>query len=196
MIMEYAAQPLGEEVELIRAAQRGDRDAFGRLYDASVTSVYRYLRSRLAEPSDAEDLTADVFIKAMQALPSYRHKGVPFVAWLFRIAHNELANFRKRQSRRREVTLEDDLPSRGSSGDDPSEAALMRMAFSEVQEAMRELTPLQQEVVSLRFAAELSIAETAQAMSRSQGAVKFLQHSAVRALQGKLQPKEMPGSGE
>ena len=193
--MEYAAEPHREEVELVHAAQRGDRDAFGRLYDISVTSVYRYLRSRLAEPSDAEDLTADVFIKAMQALPSYRHQGVPFVAWLFRIAHNELANFRKRQSRRREVPLEDDLPSRGLSRDDPSEAALTRMEFSEVQGAMRELTPLQQQVVSLRFAGELSIAETAQAMRRSQGAVKFLQHSALRALQGKLQPKEMHGRG-
>ena len=193
--MEHVAEPLREEVELVHAAQRGDRDAFGRLYDISVTSVYRYLRSRLAEPSDAEDLTADVFMKAMQALPSYRHQGVPFVAWLFRIAHNELANFRKRQTRRREVPLEDDLPSRGLSRDDPSEAALTRMAFSEVQEAMRELTPLQQQVVTLRFAGELSIAETAQAMRRSQGAVKFLQHSALRALQGKLQPKEIPGHG-
>ena len=181
--MEQVAEPLREEVELVHAAQRGDRDAFGRLYDASVTSVYRYLRSRLAEPSDAEDLTADVFIKAMQALPSYRHQGVPFVAWLFRIAHNQAVNHLKKSARRRETPLgETHQMETATAYDGPEEEVLGQVRFTEVVHAMGDLTDLQREVLNLRFAADLSIAEVANVMSRKEGAVKFLQFSALRAL--------------
>ena len=76
------------EETLVISAQRGDRDAFGRLYEANVERIYRYLLARLAEPADAEDVTAEVFMQAMKSLPSYKSRGTPLLAWLFRIAHN------------------------------------------------------------------------------------------------------------
>jgi RNA polymerase sigma-70 factor, ECF subfamily len=171
------------EEALVLAAARGDREAFASLYEAHMPRVYRYLYARLGSSSDAEDVTAEVFIKAMRGLPSYQAKGAPFAAWLLRIAHNEMVNHVKKRARRGEVQLEGhDLPSR-----DPAEIAINSAAAGEVRQAMESLTNLQREVVTLRFASELSVAETAEAMGRSIQAVKFLQHSALRALQRAMQ---------
>ena len=172
-----------DEEELVRAAQRGQRDAFARIYETHVDRVYRYLLSRLGQPADAEDVTAEVFIRAMKALPSYKPRGTPLMAWLYRIAHNQAVNWGKTRSRRREYSLED-LAVRSS--DDPEREALDRASFAEAEREMEQLTPLQRQVLSLRFAGELSIAETGKIMKRSQGAVKFLQYSALQALRRNL----------
>ena len=174
------------EEGLISAAHRGDREAFARLYDANVERVYRYVLGRAGNAADAEDITSEVFIRAMKALPSYRRTRVPFIAWLFRIAHNEAVNYFKRQARRSETPLINSL----GAADDPEEAALSRAAYGEVVGAMGNLTDLQRQVLSLRFAAELSITETAEEMTRSEGAVKALQHSALGALRRALEPPE------
>ena len=195
MALDDAARSLEDETELVRAAQHGDRDAFAQLYEANLPRVYRYLGVRLAEPADAEDLAAEVFIKAMKALPSYQPRGTPFVAWLFRIAHNEMVNFVKRRSRQSEVQQEKALASNSTSVEDPAALALTMIEFSEVQRAMGALTELQQEVLSLRFAAELSIAETATAMKRKEGAIKFLQHEAIGALRERLRMEGVAGHG-
>ena len=178
-----------DEEELVRAAQRGQRDAFARIYETHVDRVYRYLLSRLGQPADAEDVTAEVFIRAMKALPSYKPRGTPLMAWLYRIAHNQAVNWGKTRSRRRENSL-DDLAARSS--DDPEREALERASFAEAEREMEQLTPLQRQVLSLRFAGELSIAETGKIMKRSQGAVKFLQYSALQALRRNL---EQAGAG-
>jgi RNA polymerase sigma-70 factor (ECF subfamily) len=124
-------------------------------------------------------------------LPSYTARGVPFIAWLFRIAHNQAVNHMKRQRRRREMPLLDTV----SAPDDPAETALNQVVLSEVSLAMRGLTDLQRQVLSLRFAAQLTVAETAKAMKRSEGAVKFLQHSALRALRRILETQETGSHG-
>ena len=178
-----------DEEELVRAAQRGQRDAFARIYETHVDRVYRYLLSRLGQPADAEDVTAEVFIRAMKALPSYKPRGTPLMAWLYRIAHNQAVNWGKTRSRRRENSL-DDLAARSS--DDPEREALERASFAEAEREMEQLTLLQRQVLSLRFAGELSIAETGKIMKRSQGAVKFLQYSALQALRRNL---EQAGAG-
>ena len=179
------------EEDLIRAAQRGNRDAFARLYEVHVERVYRYLLGRLGESADAEDVTAEVFVRAMRALPSYRGKGRPFIARLFRIAHNQAVNYLKRRARRREVPLLETA----AVSDDPEEAALRQVMLSEVSQAMQGLTDLQREVLTLRFGADLSITETAEAMKRSVEAAKFLQHSALRALRRLLGEQEERGHG-
>jgi len=175
------------EEELIRAAQKGDRDAFARLYEVHVERVYRYLLGRLGQSADAEDVTAEVFVRAMRALPSYRAKGRPFIAWLFRIAHNQAVNYLRKRARRREVPLLETA----AVSDNPEEAALRQVMLSEVFQAMQGLTDLQREVLTLRFGTDLSITEAAKAMNRSVEAVKFLQHSALRALRRLLgEPEE------
>lgn len=166
------------EEELVYSAQSGNREAFARLYEANVERVYRYLLSRTGNSADAEDITSDVFIGAMKGLRSYKSTGVPLIAWLFRIARNESVNYMKKRARRSETPMQDNL----TAADNPEGMALSQVAYGEVVEAMDDLTDLQREVLNLRFTAELSIAETAKAMDRSQEAVKFLQHSALRAM--------------
>ena len=167
------------EERVIRAAQAGDREAFALLYEAHVDRVYHYLLRRMGQPADAEDVTAEVFIRAMKALESFEIRGAPFVAWLLRIANSMAFYQMKKQSRRREVPLQDNL----SGGNDPADLALNQVASEEVSRAMQGLTALQRQVMTLRYMAQLSIAETAAKMERTEGAIKFLQHSAIRALQ-------------
>ena len=177
------------EEQLIHAAQSGDREAFALLYEANVEQVYRYLLRKTGQPADAEDVTAEVFIRAMsmRSLPSFEIRGAPFIAWLLRIAHNIAINYMKQRSRRKETFLQD---SAIGSYDDPVDLALQRVAFDEVSIQMETLTSLQRQVLDLRFLRQLSIAETADQMSRSEKAVKFLQHSALRALRRRLNAKE------
>ena len=176
---------VGEE-QLILAARRGDRDAFAALYKANVDRVYYYLLRRVSQPADAEDVAAEVFIRAMQALPSYKPQGVPFIAWLLRIAHNSAVNYVRKQARRQEVVLQEavDAPH------DTADMAMAKVAAEEVSQAMGGLTQLQRQVLGLRFRMQLSIAETAEKMKRSESAVKFLQHSAIRALRRVMSPPE------
>ena len=167
-----------EEEALVLAAQKGDRDAFAQLYEANVDRIYRYLLARLTEPADAEDVTAEVFVQAMKSLPSYKSRGTPLIAWLFRIAHNQAVNYMKKRARRKETILTETA----AAYDSPEEEVIDRVRFGELLGAMGELTDLQRQVLILRFGADHSIAEVAKVMRRKEGAVKFLQFSALRAL--------------
>ena len=180
-----------DENALILSVQRGDRDSFAQLYEANVERVYRYLLARLSEPADAEDVTAEVFIRAMKALPSYKPRGIPLIAWLFRIAHNLAVNHVKKRARRKETVLVDSAAADGG----PEQRALDRVRFGDVTRAMGDLTNLQRQVIHLRFAGELSISETAKVMNRKEGAVKFLQFSALRALKRIMVPQEAGAHG-
>jgi RNA polymerase sigma-70 factor (ECF subfamily) len=175
----------GEE-DRIRAAQAGSREAFAQLYETHVDQVYNYLRRRLAQPADAEDVTAEVFIRVMDALPFYQIKGPPFIAWLLRVAHNTAVNEMKKNTRRREEALVEYR----SDANDPAELAIQRTVSDEIAGALNFLTSLQKQVITLRFMSQLSVSETAQQMDRSEGAVKFLQHSALQALRRVLSREE------
>lgn len=185
--METSLPPDGAEEDLVRRAQCGDRDAFALLYESHAAQVYQYLLHKMGQPADAEDVTAEVFIRAMEALPSFEVRGVPFIAWLMRIAHNVAINHLKKQSRRKEVVLFD---SGVAASDDPAERAVQEATFQEVSTAMEGLTALQKQVLNLRFLRQLTTAETAYLMDRSERAVKFLQHSAIRALRRRLGNEE------
>ena len=178
-----------DEEALVLSAQGGDRDAFAQLYEANVERIYRYLLARLTEPADAEDITTEVFMQAMKSLPSYKSRGTPLIAWLFRIAHNQAVNFMKKRARRKETLLMETA----AAYDSPEEEVLAKVRLGEVHEAMSALTDLQRQVLSLRFAADLSIAEVAMVMNRKEGAVKALQFSALRALR-RLWRREEAGS--
>ena len=177
MLLDYS------EEELILRAQQGDTEAFASLYESHVGQVYGYLYRRLDQPADAEDVTAEVFVRAMQALPSFQVTGAPFGAWLIRIAHNLMVNHIKKQSRRPEVAFLDESR---ASAEDPAELAMQQTTFEEVSSVMDDLTELQKQVMEFRFLRQLTVAETADRMNRSEGAVKFLQHSAIRALRRRL----------
>ena len=177
-----------DEQGLIRQAQGGDKEAFARLYEDYFDRVYRYVALKIGNRTEAEDMTQQVFLKAYKSISSYRWKGVPFSSWLFRIAHNQMVDFFRRASKRRTVPLDETLL---PSSDDPVRAVERHLNVEELARATARLTEAQREVVSLRFAGGLAIAEVARAMGKSEGAVKALQHSAIVALRKTLVPGEV-----
>jgi RNA polymerase sigma-70 factor (ECF subfamily) len=168
----------GEE-SLVRRAQNNDHEAFAQLYEEHFDKIYRYLALRIGNEMEAEDMTQQVFLNALQSISSFRWKGVPFSAWLFRIAHNQAVDHLRKAKKRASVPLDESL---ATNGDSPHSAAERKMDIEQLLRATKRLTEAQREVISLRFSSELSIAQVARIMGKSQGAVKALQHSAIVAL--------------
>ena len=174
-----------EELRLLRQAQRGDSDAFAALYRAHVQAIYRYIAYRVTDAQLAEDLTADVFTKALQSLSRYEDQGKPFVAWLYRIARARVIDHYRRTDRRPvETDVEDEpLPV------DPDMDAPMvrRQAAQLLRTAIAELTDDQQQVIILRFVEGHRIETVAGLMGKQPNAIKALQHRALRALANRLE---------
>ncbi|MEW6033399.1 MAG: sigma-70 family RNA polymerase sigma factor [Chloroflexota bacterium] len=168
-----------DEESIVRAAQKGDSDAFSMLYEGHFDKVYRYMSLRVGDRAEAEDMTQQVFVKAFEALPAFKWRGAPFASWLFRIAHNQVVDRQRRRGKQVTTSLEEVT---AVSGDDPEGMVETRMSVEQVVAATRRLTPAQREVIGLRFGAEMSTSEVARVMGKSEGAVKALQHSAVVAL--------------
>jgi len=170
-----------DEQSLIKRAQEHDRQAFAQLYEAYFDRIYRYIVLKTGDRTEAEDMTQQVFLKAMEALPSYKWKNVPFSAWLYRIAHNQVVDNLRRAGHRQTSELNEEI-SQADPGGNPQHQAEVSLDMQQLVAASRHLTPAQREVIYLRFASDLPIAEVARIMKRSEGAVKALQHSAVQAL--------------
>jgi RNA polymerase sigma-70 factor (ECF subfamily) len=171
--------------DLVRAAQAGDVDAFGHLYERYFERVYRYLAFKLGSPAEAEDVAAQVFLRALESLPGYRWTGVPFQAWIFRIAHNLLVDSLRRRARRPSEPLDESLPD-GARQADPEGWLVEKVTRELLLDAVEELTELQRQVISLKFAAGLSNAEVAVILGRTEGAVKALQHAGIQSLQRRM----------
>lgn len=173
-------------VGLIQDAQSLDAQAFDRLYDLYARPIYRYLYHRVGDREIAEDLTGEVFLRLMENIHSYRigprdQKAI-FSAWFYRIAHNLMIDYLRRQARHTEM-----IPETHPTGDDHPLAVMEQgLAQARLQAALQTLTPDQQDVVILRFFDELSNAEVARIMGRTEGAIKALQHRALTALQKAL----------
>ena len=180
--------PESMEVELVARAQGGDVNAIGALYDEHHESIFRYVWLRVGDAQLAEDLTGDVFMRMLKALPNYQAVGLPFRAWLYRIAHNLLVDHYRRNGRREPVSL--DAVEAHPAGDDPLVSVERRLLAERLGHALSQLDPHQCEVVVLRFLAGLSLQETAAAMGRSEAAVKSLQHRSLAALRRTLGEKE------
>jgi RNA polymerase sigma-70 factor (ECF subfamily) len=168
---------------LVAAAKDGDPEAFGALFDHYYAPVYRYVAARVGRPSDAEDLAQLVFVKALEALPRYEQRGVPFGGWLFRLARNVVIDHIR--TRREHVTL-DTAVERSTETGGPDELAALRQEMDSVACALRRLTPEQREAIELRFFAGLSAREAAVAMGRQEGTVRGLQFRAIAALRREL----------
>jgi RNA polymerase sigma-70 factor (ECF subfamily) len=162
-----SAAELEEERQLILAAQR-DRAAFAPLYERYVDQIFAYVLTLTKDRDRAEDVTAETFARAIDELPRFEWRGVPYSAWLYRVASNLVAH-----ERRRPQWVE--LPLQTSSDDvDPLEEVQRRGEAQVVRAAVAELPPDQRQAVLLRFGGELRNAEIAEIMGRSEGAVKLL----------------------
>ena len=167
---------------LVEASQRGDPEAFGSLFDVYHGPVYRYVAARVG-PNDAEDLAQLVFVKALEALPRYQSRGVPFGGWLFKLARNVVIDHVRT---RRELAPLDLLVERPHPDDGPDELAVLRQELDSVAHSLRRLTPEQREAIELRFFAGLSAKEAAMAMNRQEGTTRGLQFRAIAALRRDL----------
>jgi len=181
------------DVELVRAAQAGDATSFGRLYEKYFDKVYGYLSFKMGNATEAEDVTEQVFLKALESLGGYKWTGVPFQAWLFRIAHNLMVDSLRRRSRRPSEPLEQAMEMTDTRPSNDPEAMLAQTLTREgLTQAVDRLTELQKQVISLKFAGGLSNAEVANHMGKTEGAVKSLQHAALASLQRLLSPEHSP----
>ena len=138
---------------------------------------------RLGDRNEAEDLAGDVFLKALESLKSYKERGIPMQAWLFRIAHNVLVDRLRKKGRAATVPIDDVLI---AAKEDPVATAEKNIEMERVNEAMQKLTPEQREVVRLRFFGGLSSKEVGAILSKSDGAVREMQRAAVEKLRGLL----------
>jgi RNA polymerase sigma-70 factor, ECF subfamily len=164
--------------ELAVAAANGSTEAVGRLYDALVGPIYRYVAVRVRRREDAEDLTQLVFERIVSSLPRYRDKGRPFEAWAFRIARNAVIDHVRRE--RSHEPLDDGRET--LDGDGLEALSLRGEEIRELRRAIAQLTPDQQEALALRFAAGLSAEEAAHVMGRRAGTVRGLTFRAIASL--------------
>lgn len=192
------------ERSLVDRARRGDQEALGLLYDAYLPRLYRYCLNRVGNETDAEDLAEEIFLKVLSAIggfqwqPAARADGpdarvdgrgdqderIPFGAWLFRIAHNHVVSFHRRAATRGPVSELSETLRDHQRG--PEELTETKITVEEVFVAVRELPEAQREVILLRFASGLSVAETAKALGKNETNVKVLQHKGVQRLKRML----------
>lgn len=167
------------DASLIERA-RTDPEAFGILYERYVDRIYSYIYYRTGNHADAEDLTARTFYRALQHIRHYEERGLPFSAWLYRIAHNLVANWHRDRGKRQMVSL-DELHSL-TVGEGPERVAEKRERAEMLFRVIRSLPPERQELLILKFVEHLSNAEIGKIMGRSEGAIKSLYHRTLLSL--------------
>ncbi len=173
------------ERQLVERAKL-EPEAFGALYEKYVDRIYTYVYYRMGDAREAEDLTARVFYRALAHISSYDQRGAPFVAWLYRIAHNLIANWRRDRSRHPELPLDALIGAhtREATPQAQAESAENRRALLE---AIRRLPPERQQLLILKFVDDLSNVEIGQVLGRSEGAIKSLYHRTLLALRDELE---------
>lgn len=176
--------------QALQKAAMGDTEAFGVLYERYIARIYNYIYYRTGQASEAEDITAKVFFRAYNHIGSYRNTGVPFSAWLYRIAHNLVANWHRDNSRNKEVPLEDE-PQIIHRGELPETAVMKDQQVDSLFKILRGLTSDRQQLLILKFVEQLSNAEIGVIMGRSEGAIKSLYHRTLYNLKDDLENLEI-----
>lgn len=176
--------PLTAENAVLRASQ-GDNEAFSLLYELNVSRIYTYVYYRVGSEVDAEDITSRVFYRAFGHINNYVEKGVPFSAWLYRIAHNLIANWHRDNSRKNELSLEEnvDIPHKA---DQPEKTLEHSQEIDLLLKGIRKLSADRQQLLVLKFTEGMSNAEIATIMGKSEGAIKSLYHRSLEALREEM----------
>ncbi len=183
------------DLELVRRAAK-DSEAFGLLYERHVRKIYNYIYYRTGDHHDAEDLTARVFQRALRHVGAFQDMGVPFSAWLYRIAHNLVANWHRDRSRRPVVRAggayrpDAGRPAPGGPGDGAGGGG------GAAASSMRRLPEERQQLLILKFAERLSNAEIGQIMGRTEGAIKSLYHRTLSSLREEVRAQQAAGRGD
>lgn len=174
-----------DDAQLVEWA-KDDTAAFGELYTRYIKKIYNYIYYRTGNHHDAEDLTSRVFFRAMAHIQEYTDRGVPFSAWLYRIAHNLVANWHRDRGRQRVVPLDDHITN-GMSFDAPEATTENLQEEESLLQSIRELPPERQQLLILKFVERLSNAEIGAIMNRTEGAIKSLYHRTLLSLRDNLE---------
>jgi RNA polymerase sigma-70 factor (ECF subfamily) len=178
----------GDSWDLVHSAQQGDTEAFAQLYDRYVDTVFRYVLFRVGDRELAEDVTSETFLRALRRIGSVSYQGRDVGAWFVTIARNLVLDHVKSSRFRLEVTTAEVDIQHVASG--PEQEVMSRVTTAALLECVERLGDDQRECIVLRFLQGMSVAETAEIMNRNEGAVKALQHRAVRRL-AQLLPSEL-----
>ncbi len=182
--------PESEEQDTLLRASQGDLEAFGVLYEKYVERIFNYVYYRTGNVHDAEDLTARVFYRALHHIHTYTDRGVPFSAWLYRIAHNLVANWHRDRSRHQEIPLSD-APTIHYKGEPPEVALMQTQERDALLRLIRQLPSERQHLLILKFLEHMSNSEIGETMGRSEGAVKSLYHRTLLALRDELEDSDL-----
>jgi len=176
-----------DQETLLRQAQQADPVALGMLYDQYSQKIYNYIYHRVGRAELAEDLTGQVFMRMLEAINTGRAWRTSFSGWLYRIAHNLVIDHYRRRQRASYVNIDDVPPLKARRGD-PVRSTESRLDSENLRASLNKLTEDQAQVITLRFLEELSIAEVAAIMNKTEGAIKALQYRAVLSLRRVMQP--------
>jgi len=179
---------LDGEKQVIIDAIGGEASAFGLLYDHYHPAIYRFVLIKVGRREEAEDLTHQVFLSAWQNIKKYKDLGYPFGSWLYQIARNQVIDHYR--TAKRTQSLEDLDPDYAVSSSDDEADTENKLEMEKIKTALTKLKPLYQDIVIMRFIEELSIKETAAALGKSEGAIKLLQHRAIKQLRTVLEKKQ------
>lgn len=186
MPIETHDNPQNNLNNYIDRAVAGDQEAFGFLYQENVRRIYSYIYYRTGSNTDAEDITARVFQRALKHIHNYHRTGVPFSAWLYRIAHNLVANWHRDNSRKKEIPL-DGQDYEVQKLEHPESSIIKNQEIETLMTILHSLTPDRQLLIILKYLEEMSNLEIAQVMGRSEGAIKSLYHRTLLDLRDRLE---------
>lgn len=175
--VEEVPKDPSEPESLIQRASQGDAEAFGKLYDAHLDTIYRYVRYKVGSQAEAEDLTGQIFLKAWEAMPRYQWREIPFSHWLMRLARNAVIDYYR--TTRSHGELEEQITAQDP---DPQGEYLRRERIERLEVAIRQLPEDQRTVIVLRFVEGMEYPQVAAIMGKSLGALRVIQHRALAAL--------------
>lgn len=170
----------------IERAIQGEGAAFANIYERFVSKIYNYIYYRVGNTNDAEDLTAKVFLRAYTHVGKYNQRGLPFSAWLYRIAHNLVANWYRDNSRRKDISLDQPLQLKDDRTNLPEHELILIEERERLLDVIHKLPINRQELLILKFVDGLSNAEIGEVLGRTEGAVKSLYHRTLLGIRDEL----------
>ncbi len=167
------------EMKLIERAQQGDTQAISQLYNENIDAITRFVAYRISHPNVVEDLISEIFLAMIEGLPNYEYRGVPFVAWLYRIAHAKLVDYYRQMKREQQTELADDIPA-----EEPILEWNIEQAeeFEALKSAIAQLNETHQSILILRFIEQKTHEEVAEILEKSPAAIMTAQHRALNEL--------------
>ena len=173
---------LDGEKNIIKRAIKGEAEAFGLLYDRYQPQIYRFIYLKVSHREEAEDLTHQAFLKSWEKITEYEFQGFPFSAWLYRIARNLIIDHYRLKKNNLSLDEIDEIVELKTENNPIVSATEKKLEMERVKKAINQLNSDQQDVIILRFIEEFSIQETASILNKTEGAIKLIQHRAIKNL--------------